>query len=143
MTRDASHVSALARSSCQYVLGGSDDSTYLNAAVHLSRSGALFFEDPVLQGLPLEIRQVTWDQYLPGFYFVEPEERGSIVSHGFHFYTAFLAVLRAIGGLPLLLEGSSVLAGWTICRRARRTEDRTGIRGRLALIRPVRRFVRR
>jgi len=94
---------------CQYVLGGSDDSTYLNAAVHLSRSGALFFEDPLLQGLPLEIRQVTWDQYLPGFYFVEPGERGSIVSHGFHFYTAFLAVLHAIGGLPLLLEGSSLL----------------------------------
>ncbi len=93
----------------EFVFGRRDDGTYVNAAAQLANEGGLRFEDDLLARMSPDERRLHSPLYLPGFYFTDQEQRGSIVSHGFHFYPAFLAALHSVGGLSFALAGPCFL----------------------------------
>ncbi|MBN2492308.1 MAG: hypothetical protein JXQ29_15785 [Planctomycetes bacterium] len=111
----------------EYVFGDADEGIYANAAVQVNACGGLWFEDELLAGLPPDQRDCHIPFYLKGFYFGDLRARNPVVPHGFHFYTAFLAALVAVGGVSLGLAGPgllTLLSVWAIYLLASRLAGR-------------------
>lgn len=92
----------------EYVFGQHDEGTYLNAAARIATHGGIWFDSAFLGELDSRWWRAHDDLFLPGFYFAEVG-RPTIAPHGFHFFTAFLAALHAVGGLEWTFAGPTIL----------------------------------
>ncbi len=92
----------------EYVFGQHDEGTYLNAAARIATQGGIWFDSTFRAQLDPSWWRAHDDLFLPGFYFADVD-RPTIAPHGFHFFTAFLAALHAVGGLEWALAGPTIL----------------------------------
>lgn len=113
----------------EWILGGLDPGSYVNAGATIAQTGGIVLRSPMLPALDLAIRQALFPSpasRLPGFYLMFEHFNGlvpdgfvvstdRVVPHGFHFYPAVLAFGYAVGRVdgellvtPLLAIGGLV-----------------------------------
>ncbi|MGH2458364.1 MAG: hypothetical protein ACRDIY_05800 [Chloroflexota bacterium] len=108
----------------EWILGGLDPGSYVNAGAAIARSGGIVLRSPTLAAMAPAIRQALFPapaSRLPGFYLMFERFAGvvpsgfivatdRVVPHGFHFYPAVLAFGYGIGGIGAELLVTPVLA---------------------------------
>jgi 4-amino-4-deoxy-L-arabinose transferase-like glycosyltransferase len=106
----------------EFILGAADAGVYVNMGTHMARSGELLIDDPLIAQLdpsfyPVFFREqqpntLTRYYYLPG-YFVSDIVPGQIIPQFYALQAVSIAILTAIGGVPLGLLATPIwgLAG--------------------------------
>jgi hypothetical protein len=94
----------------EFIHGGADAGVYVNMGSHIARSGQLLIDDPLIAQLdpsfyPAFFREqppgdLTRYYYLPGFY-VSDTVPGQIIPQFYAVQAVSIAILTAIGGVPL------------------------------------------
>ncbi len=94
----------------EFIQGGADAGVYVNMGAHIARSGQLLVNDPLIAQLdssyyPVFFREqpahlLTRYYYLPG-YFVSDTVPGQIIPQFYALQAVSIAILTAIGGVPL------------------------------------------
>ena len=102
----------------EYLLGGLDPGVYVNAAIHIGRSGSVVWWDHDMSSLSPTARAALFREpvdpfgqgsRLIGFYIVDAT-RGWVVPHGVHLLPAAMAIGFALGGVTGLFGTPPVLA---------------------------------
>lgn len=104
----------------EYIIGGQDPGVYVNIGINIAKTGSILIYDetlanaaPEAQGLllyhPLPIRGGEGIKF-PGFY-VRSLDDGVITPQFYHIFSIWIAILYAIGGIPLALL-TTPLFGW-------------------------------
>lgn len=93
----------------EYILGGLDSGSYVNAGVSIAREGSIFIKDTATVGFDQEQRELLFGKApkpwvdgnrFPGFYLLDLKN-GTVEPHGFHLFPIWIAILYSIGGLQL------------------------------------------
>jgi hypothetical protein len=94
----------------EFILGGADAGVYVNMGAQIARSGRLLIDDPLIAQLdpslsPVFFREqpptyLTQYYYLPGYY-VSDSVPGQIIPQFYALQAVSIAILTAIGGVPL------------------------------------------
>jgi hypothetical protein len=102
----------------EYLLGGLDPGVYVNAAIHIGRSGSVVWWDRDMSSLSPAARAALFREpvdpfgqgsRLIGFYIVDAA-RGWVVPHGVHLLPAAMAIGFTLGGVTGLFGTPPVLA---------------------------------
>jgi len=121
----------------EWILGGLDPGSYVNAGATIARTGRIVLHDPDLATLDPAVRQILLPLQvgrLPGFYQASPEFSGpflrgfvnstdNVVPHGFHLFPAVLSFGFALDGIrgelliPPLLAETGLAAFYLLARR--------------------------
>jgi 4-amino-4-deoxy-L-arabinose transferase-like glycosyltransferase len=101
----------------EFILGAADAGVYVNMGSHIARSGELLIDDPLIAQLdpsfyPVFFREqlpntLTRYYYLPGYYLSDTVP-GQIIPQFYALQAISIAILTAIGGVPLGLMATPI-----------------------------------
>jgi hypothetical protein len=100
----------------EYIIGGKDPGVLVNAGIQIAQRGTFVYRDPVVAGVPAELRDLFIPHNADGAryigvrfmgYFVLDPDSGAVVSQFQHVYPASIAIGHGLFGLAGALRASA------------------------------------